>query len=141
MARESSCSEVKAKKYPESTAVGRSLLSFPVLSLGLVCGVLVLAAGLLFSMRAFNTGIFAAFTGIGTVIGQTCQLKTVRSTIPTNGTNVALQSYSYCKYTASANNSFRRVLIVPHKTRWRDTQCHSKSTYQANVRTCGLNRS
>ncbi|KAK5161403.1 hypothetical protein LTS14_001199 [Recurvomyces mirabilis] len=49
--------------------------------------------------------IIAAFAGLvfaGTAYGQTCQTTTLTSSVPTNGTEVALGSYSYCGGTLNA---------------------------------------
>lgn len=54
-----------------------------------------------FEMRAANT--FAGLAYVGSALGQACQTTTLRSSVPTNGSELALQSFSYCGGTLNAS--------------------------------------
>ena len=47
-------------------------------------------------MRSIIASAVAGLAYIGSTFGQACQNNTLQTTVPTNGTEVALQSYSYC---------------------------------------------
>ena len=50
---------------------------------------------LLGSMRVVS-GALAGFAFAGTALGQACQTTTLQTSVPTNGSELALVSYSYC---------------------------------------------
>jgi hypothetical protein len=74
----------------------RSLLSSRVLSFLCVFGVLVLAiySNSVADMNWFN--FVAILSTLGTAVAKPCHLTTVQTSVPSNGSEIALQSYSYC---------------------------------------------
>lgn len=63
-------------------------------------------------MRGLASGFATGLSLLGLVSGQACQTTTLRNTIPSNGTEVALRSYSYCGGTLNVTVSleFREAL-------------------------------
>lgn len=75
-----------------SKAVSRPWFS----SFGDLVVILAVAGGVLSAMRSFTLTEFLGLSSAGEVLGQTCQLNTIETTVPSSSSNVALQSYSYC---------------------------------------------
>jgi len=68
--------------------LGLTVLSFDILQLG--------------KMRSILTSALAGLAFAGTALSQACQTTTLQTSVPSNGSEVALQSFSYCGGTFNA---------------------------------------
>ena len=69
------------------------------------------------SFSKLALGLIAIGCGIEHAVAQDCQTDTVTNTVPSDGTGVALQSYSYCAGTLNVSAYVQVSLYPGHQSK------------------------